>query len=69
MPGKIFYRKSSRSDRRERGRNLRVVAVSDVDLKFFSSHHAKSELKLIASEVGAELIDLGDAGASSQKQG
>lgn len=67
MPGKIFYRKSSRSDRRERGRNLRVVAVADVDLKFFSSHYSKSELKLIASEAGAELIDLGDAGSNRPK--
>lgn len=58
MPGKIYFRKSSRSDRRERGRTLRVVAVTGADLTFTSSHLARNELKLIAFEAGAELVDL-----------
>ena len=37
---------------------FRVVAVSGVDLKIYADHLRKSELKHIAREVGAELVEL-----------
>lgn len=35
-----------------------LVAVAGVDLKIFARHLRKSELEHIASDIGAELIEL-----------
>ena len=56
MPGKIFYRERTKSVEGKQQPRFRMVAVADVNLKFFGEHLRKSELETIAKAVGAELI-------------
>lgn len=58
MAGKIFYRERTKLQDGAKNPRFRVVAVSGVDLKVSANHLRKSELKHIAREVGAELIEL-----------
>ena len=58
MAGKIFYRQRRKVDEGDRMPRFGIVAVADVDLKVRVKHLRKGELEQIASEVGAELIEL-----------
>ena len=58
MAGKIFYRERQKLQDGAKTPRFRLVAVSGVDLKVFGYHLRKSELKHIAREVGAELVEL-----------
>ena len=55
MAGKIFYRERTKSVEGKQQPRFRIVAVADVNLKFFGMHLRKSELEAIAKAVGAEL--------------
>jgi len=56
MPGKIFYRERTKSVEGKQQPRFRMIAVADVNLKFFGEHLRKSELEAIAKAVGAELV-------------
>ena len=56
MAGKIFI--TSEVKRTKRKPRFILVAVAGVDLRIFAKHLRKSELEHIASELGAELIQL-----------
>jgi len=56
MAGKIFYRERTKSVQGKQQPRFRMVAVADVNLKFFGMHLRKSELEEIAKAVGAELV-------------
>lgn len=56
MAGKIFYRERTKSVKGKQQPRFRMVAVADVNLKFFGMHARKSELEAIARAVGAQLI-------------
>lgn len=58
MAGKIFYRERVKLQDGAKNPRFRVVAVSGVDLKVYANHLRKSELKHIAREVGADLVEL-----------
>ncbi len=58
MSGKIFYRERRKVEQGERKPRFRVVAVSDCNLKVYSSHLRLSELEHIAEETKAELVSL-----------
>ncbi len=56
MPGKIFYRERTKSVEGKQQPRFRMIAVADVNLKFFGEHLRKSELEAIAKAVDAELV-------------
>jgi hypothetical protein len=56
MSGKIFYRERRKVGEKEKKPRFKLVAVADVDLKFYSEHLRKKELEEIAGAVGAELV-------------
>ena len=56
MAGKIFYRERTKSVEGKQQPRFRIVAVADVNLKFFGMHLRKSELETIAKAVGAKLM-------------
>jgi hypothetical protein len=56
MAGKIFYRERTKSVEGKQQPRFRIVAVADVNLKFFGEHVRKSELEAIAKAVGAALV-------------
>jgi len=56
MPGKIFYRERTKSVEGKQQPRFRMIAVADVNLKFFGEHLRKSELEAIAKAVGAQLV-------------
>ncbi len=56
MPGKIFYRERTKAREGEKKPRFLLVAVAGVDLKIHAKHLRKSELELIAKELGAELV-------------
>ena len=58
MPGKIFYRERRKVEEGEKKPRFKVVAVADVDLRFYVKHIRKQELEQLAVAVGAELIEL-----------
>jgi hypothetical protein len=66
MAGKIFYRERTKLQDGAKTPRFRVVAVSGVDLKVYGTHLRKSELKHIAQEVGADLVEL-ERGPKHQK--
>ena len=58
MSGKIFYRERTKmKDGAHQPRHI-LVAVADLNLKVYGQHLRMSELKCIAAEVGAELVEL-----------
>ncbi len=59
MAGKIFYRERTKAKEGEKKPRFLMVAVAGVDLKFHAKHVRKTELEMIAREVGAELVFLG----------
>ncbi|HON38115.1 MAG: hypothetical protein ACOX3E_04030 [Desulfomonilia bacterium] len=58
MAGKIFYRERQKVKEGVKMPRFTLVAVAGVDLKIFARHLRKSELEHIASDIGAELIEL-----------
>ena len=58
MPGKIFYRRRQKIKDGEKKPQFNLVAVAGVELKMFAKHLRKSELEQIASELGAEMVEL-----------
>ncbi|HNY66011.1 MAG TPA: hypothetical protein PKM41_11285 [Deltaproteobacteria bacterium] len=56
MAGKIFYRERTRAKEGEKKPRFLLVAVAGLDLKFHAKHVRKTELDLIARELGAELV-------------
>ena len=71
MPGKIFYRERRKVEEGERKPRFKVVAVADVDLRFYVKHIRKNELEQLAQAVGAELIELkvAEKGHKFEEQG
>ena len=59
MAGKIFYRERTKMREGEKKPRFLLVAVAGLDLKFHAKHVRKTELELIAKELGAELVLLG----------
>lgn len=58
MTGKIFYKERHKVKDGEKKPRFRAVAVADCNLKIYSDHLRLSELRHIAREIGAELIEL-----------
>ena len=58
MAGQIFYRERVKAKEGSRTPRFRVVAINGVDLKIYTPHLRKKEIKQIAKETGAELIYL-----------
>jgi hypothetical protein len=56
MAGKIFYRERTKAGEGEKKPRFLLVAVAGVDLKIHAKHLRKTELELIAKELGAELV-------------
>jgi len=56
MAGKIFYRERTKADKGEKKPRFLLVAVAGLDLKIHAKHLRRSELEMIASELGAELV-------------
>jgi hypothetical protein len=56
MPGKIFYRERGKVGEGEKKPRFKLVAVSGVEIDFYSNHLRKKELEQIAKVVGAKLI-------------
>jgi hypothetical protein len=58
MAGKIFYRERTKIKEGAHAPRFRILAVYDLNLKVYGSHLRKKELKEIADECGAELVEL-----------
>ncbi len=58
MPGKLFYRQRRKYVDGSKTPRYQLAAVSGVDLKVYGQHLRMCELKFIADEVGAELLEL-----------
>ena len=56
MPGKIFYRERGKVGEGEKKPRFKIVAVSGVEIDFYSYHLRKKELEQIAKAVGAKLV-------------
>jgi hypothetical protein len=56
MPGKIFYRERGKVGEGEKKPRFKLVAVSGVEIDFYSNHLRKKELEQIAKAVGAKLV-------------
>ncbi|MCE5210869.1 MAG: hypothetical protein LLG40_04900 [Deltaproteobacteria bacterium] len=56
MAGKIFYRERLKVGEKEKKPRFKLVAVADVNIKFYAEHLKKRELEDIAASVGADLI-------------
>jgi len=56
MPGKIFYRERGKIGEGEKKPRFKLVAVSGVEIDFYSYHLRKKELERIAKAVGAKLV-------------
>jgi hypothetical protein len=55
---KIFYRQRVKTSEGAQRPRFRVIAVSGVDLKVYGSHLRKTELKQLAKETKADLVEL-----------
>ena len=51
MPGKIFYRERGKVGEGEKKPRFKIVAVSGVEIDFYSYHLRKKELEQIAKAV------------------
>lgn len=58
MAGKIFYRERTKVKEGAKAPRFRILAVSDLNLKVYGNHLRKKELKKIAEECGAKLVEL-----------
>ena len=58
MAGKIFYRERVKTKQGQQRPRFRVVAVSDANLKIYTDHLRKKELKQLAKETKCELVEL-----------
>ncbi|MDD5712218.1 MAG: hypothetical protein PHY31_05585 [Smithellaceae bacterium] len=58
MPGKIFFRERTKIGEGKKSPRFKLVAVSGVDLSLLAKHLRMQELELIATAVGAELVEL-----------
>ena len=58
MAAKIFYKERHKVKDGEKKPRFRAVAISDCNLKIYADHLRLSELRHIAREVGADLIEL-----------
>jgi len=56
MAGKIFYRERRKVGEKEKKPRYKLVAIADVNMRFYSEHLRKKELEEIAKAVGAELV-------------
>ncbi|MFA5324527.1 MAG: hypothetical protein WC373_17755 [Smithella sp.] len=56
MSGKIFYRERLKVGEKEKKPRFKLVAVADVNIKFYAEHLKKKELEEIAASVGATLV-------------
>lgn len=56
MVGKIFYRERLKVGEKEKKPRFKLVAVADVNIKFYAEHLKKRELEEIAASVGADLV-------------
>lgn len=56
MAGKIFYRERMKVGTKEKKPRFKLVAVADVNIKFYAEHLKKKELEEIAAAVGAKLV-------------
>lgn len=58
MPGKIFYRERGKTGEGEKKPRFKLLAVSGVDIDFYSEHLRKKEVEQIAKAIGAKLIEV-----------
>ncbi|HOP40853.1 MAG TPA: hypothetical protein PLI53_07405 [Geobacteraceae bacterium] len=58
MAGKIFYREREKVVDTSKQPRYLLAGISGVDLKIYGKHLRMSELKFIAEQVGAELLQL-----------
>jgi hypothetical protein len=58
MSGKIFYRERTKVKEGAKSPRFRILAVADLNLKVYGNHLRKKELKEIANECGAKLVEL-----------
>lgn len=58
MAGKIFYRERKKYVDGSKSPRYLIGAVADVNLKVYGKHMRMSELKQIAEELGADLVQL-----------
>lgn len=58
MAGKIFIRERRKVEEGEKKPRFTVVAVAGTDLKFKTKHIRKMEIEQIASQIGAEIVQL-----------
>ncbi len=56
MAGTIFYRERNKVGTKEKKPRFALIAVSGVQIDFYSNHLRKKELEEIAKAVGAELV-------------
>jgi len=56
MAGKIFYRERNKVGTKEKSPRFALVAVTGMELEFYSNHLRKKELEEIAGAMGAELV-------------
>lgn len=58
MAGKIFFRERIKGREGTQTPRFRVIAAHGIELKVFGTHFRKTELKQIAKECKAELVEL-----------
>ena len=58
MAGIIYYRERTKIGEGKKAPRYTMVAVSGVDIKFYSKHIRKQELDQIAASVKAKLVEL-----------
>jgi hypothetical protein len=68
MAGKIFYRERRKVGEKEKKPRFKLVAVADVNVRFYSEHLRKKELEEIAATIGAELILLKAANGKADEE-
>ncbi|WP_027184288.1 hypothetical protein [Desulfovibrio inopinatus] len=66
----IFVRERRKIEQGEKKPRFRIVGVSGADVKLYSKHIRRQELKVIAETVGAEVVYLptGGDGAMGDKK-
>jgi hypothetical protein len=56
MAGTIFYRERRKIEKKEKKPRFNLVAVTGVEIDFYSKHLRKKELEEIAQVLDAELV-------------
>lgn len=63
---KIFVRERRKIQEGEKKPRYRVVGVSDGNIKIYTKHLRRNELKQIASDTGADVVYLPGQGTGSK---